>query len=206
MYQDWTQEIILIIKIKKRLCARHIISFYRKSIVDKLETVYYTKEQSTILGEGKILSSYYRKSWDEYFMELSFSVAERATCSRRRVGAVLVKDKKLMGTGYNGSPSGVADCYEQGCMIEHYHEDDKEKERCVRTIHAEVNLMLFTDRSDREDATVFVTDSPCFNCAKMLANSGIKEVVYKREYEKDHPKVANLFKEANILYRQYKRK
>ncbi|MFV9510985.1 deoxycytidylate deaminase [Tepidibacillus sp. LV47] len=151
------------------------------------------------------MSSYYRKSWDEYFMDLAFTVAERATCPRRHVGAILVKDKKLMGTGYNGSPSGVLDCYEQGCLIEHYHENGEEKERCIRTIHAEVNLMLFTDRADREGATVFVTDSPCYNCAKMLANSGIKEVVYERKYEKDLPKVTELFKEANILFRQYER-
>lgn len=138
-------------------------------------------------------------------MELAFSVAERATCPRRHVGAILVKDKKLMGTGYNGSPTGVADCYEQGCLIEHYYEEGVEKERCIRSIHAEVNLILFTDREDREGATIFVTDSPCYNCAKMLANSGIKEVVYEREYEKDHQKVAQLFSDANIIYRRYDR-
>lgn len=139
-------------------------------------------------------------------MQLAASVADRATCPRLHVGAVLVKDKKLMGTGYNGSPSGVKDCYEQGCLIEYYDENGVKKERCVRTIHAEVNLILFTDRSDREDATVYITDSPCYNCAKMLANSGIKEVVYERLYEKDHDKVASLFSEANITYREYKRK
>lgn len=151
------------------------------------------------------MTTYYRKTWDEYFMELAFSVAERATCPRRHVGAILVKDKKLMGTGYNGSPSGVADCYEQGCLTEQYYEKGIEKERCIRSIHAEVNLILFTDRQDREGSTIFVTDSPCYNCAKMLANSGIKEVVYEREYEKDHEKVANLFSEASIIYRQYNR-
>lgn len=146
-----------------------------------------------------------RKSWDEYFMQLTFNVAERATCPRRQVGAILVKDRKLMGTGYNGSPSGVADCLENGCMMELFEENGEQKERCIRTIHAEVNLMLFTDRDDREGATVYSTDSPCYNCAKMLANSGIKEVVYEYIYEKDHPKVAQLFAEAGIIYRQYVR-
>jgi dCMP deaminase len=136
-------------------------------------------------------------------MDLAYSVAERATCTRRHVGAVLVKDKKLMGTGYNGSPSGVADCYEQGCLIEHYKEGDEDKERCIRTIHAEVNLMLFTDQADRRNAIVYVTDEPCFNCAKMLANSGIIEVVYDREYRKDHKKVTALFKEAGIVLRRF---
>lgn len=152
------------------------------------------------------MSSFYRKSWDEYFMELAFTVSERATCPRRHVGAILVKNKKLMGTGYNGSPSGVPDCYEQGCLIEHYHEDEHEKERCIRSIHAEVNLILFTDQSDREGATIFVTDSPCYSCAKMLSNSGIKEVVFERIYEKDYQRVSQLFKDTNITYRHYERK
>ncbi|GAB7386601.1 cytidine/deoxycytidylate deaminase family protein [Bacillaceae bacterium] len=138
-------------------------------------------------------------------MDLAFTVAERATCPRRHVGAVLVKNKKLMGTGYNGSPAGVADCYEQGCMLEVYQENGKTNERCIRTIHAEVNLILFTDRDDREGATVYVTDEPCWNCAKMLANSGVREVVYERPYPKDHEKVTNLFREAGILFRQFAR-
>lgn len=142
-----------------------------------------------------------RKSWDDYFMDLAFAVAERSTCPRRHVGAVLVKDKKLMGTGYNGSPSGVSHCLDHGCMMESYIENGEENERCIRTIHAEVNLMLFTDRADREGATVYVTDQPCWNCAKMLANSGIKEVVYARPYEKDHEKVVRLFEEAGIVFR-----
>ncbi|MBO8171466.1 MAG: dCMP deaminase family protein [Bacillaceae bacterium] len=144
-----------------------------------------------------------RKSWDAYFMDLAFMVAERATCPRRHVGAVLVKDKKLMGTGYNGSPAGVAHCYDTGCMMEKYDEGGQVNERCTRTIHAEVNLMLFTDREDRIGATVYVTDEPCWNCAKMLANSGIKEVVYARSYDKDHDKVSRLFEEAGIHFRQY---
>jgi len=146
-----------------------------------------------------------RKSWDEYFMDLAFTVAERATCPRRHVGAVLVKNKKLMGTGYNGSPAGVADCYDRGCLIERYVEDGVEHERCIRSIHAEVNLILFTDRADREGGTVYVTDEPCWNCAKMLANSGIVEIVYERPYEKDHEKVERLMAEAGIRLRQYVR-
>ncbi|MGD9676774.1 MAG: cytidine/deoxycytidylate deaminase family protein [Vulcanibacillus sp.] len=151
------------------------------------------------------MGDFTRKSWDEYFMDLTYRVSERATCPRRHVGAILVKDKKLMGTGYNGSPSGIEDCYEQGCLIENYEENGINKERCIRTIHAEVNLILFTDRNDRENAIVYLTDSPCYNCAKMLANSGIKEVVYERIYEKDHLKVTKLFKEVDIIYRQYVR-
>lgn len=76
------------------------------------------------------------------------------------------------------------------------------KQRCVRTIHAEQNLLLFTDRSDREGASVYVTDQPCWTCANMLANSGIEEIVYNREYPKDQDKVVELMKQKGILFRQ----
>ncbi len=137
-------------------------------------------------------------------MQMAHVVSERATCPRRHVGAILVKNKKIMGTGYNGSPAGLPDCYEAGCEIEHYEENGEKKERCIRTIHAEVNLILFTDRIEREGGTVYVTDSPCYTCAKMLANSGIVEVVYDRPYTKDLAKVTELFKLANIKFRQFK--
>ncbi len=141
-----------------------------------------------------------RKDWDTYFMDIAYMAATRSQCSRRQVGAVLVQGKKLLGTAYNGAPMGVPDCGEAGCMIveeyekaiDHGVEQMVKKERCVRTIHAEQNLLLFTDRKDREGSTVYVTDQPCWTCANMLANSGIKEIVYHRAYPKDHEKVVEL--------------
>jgi dCMP deaminase len=146
-----------------------------------------------------------RKSWDHYFMDMAYMAATRATCPRRHVGAVLVKDKKILGTAYNGSPAGTPDCYEAGCLISESVEEENgvlvKKERCVRTIHAEQNLLLFTDREDRQGATVYVTDQPCWTCTNMLANSGISEIVYHRAYAKDHHRVTQLLGAKGIILR-----
>jgi dCMP deaminase len=148
-----------------------------------------------------------RKTWDEYFMDLAYMASTRATCPRRHVGAVLTKNRKVLGTAYNGSPSGVDSCLEIGCMLHNYYETDEhgtivEKQKCIRTIHAEQNLLLFTDQADRQGATIYVTDQPCWTCANLIANSGIIEVVYHRPYAKDHDKVAALFAQKEIAFRQ----
>ncbi|TCZ77042.1 CMP deaminase [Paenibacillus albiflavus] len=152
-----------------------------------------------------------RKNWDTYFMDIAYMAATRSQCNRRRVGAVLVKGKKLLGTAYNGAPMGVPDCTEAGCMLVeeyevHITEDGTEqmnrKQRCIRTIHAEQNLLLFTDRDDREGSVVYVTDQPCWTCANMLANSGVIEIVYHRGYPKDSDKVTNLMSMRGIKFRQ----
>lgn len=150
-----------------------------------------------------------RKDWDTYFMDIAYMVSTRSLCSRRHVGAVLVQGKKLLGTAYNGAPMGVPDCSEAGCMIAEQYEvewvDGEEqmvkKERCIRTIHAEQNLLLFTDRADREGSSVYVTDQPCWTCANMLANSGVKEIVYHRMYLKDSDKVIRLMEQKGIAFR-----
>ncbi|MCF2940832.1 cytidine/deoxycytidylate deaminase family protein [Paenibacillus alkaliterrae] len=150
-----------------------------------------------------------RKDWDTYFMDIAYMVSTRSRCPRRHVGSVLVQGKKLLGTAYNGAPMGVQDCLEAGCMISEEIEmklmDGKEqlfkKQRCIRTIHAEQNLLLFTDRADREGSTVYVTDQPCWTCANMLANSGIIEIVYHRSYPKDSEKVVALMAQKGITFR-----
>jgi len=150
-----------------------------------------------------------RKDWDTYFMDIAYMVSTRSRCPRRHVGAVLVQGKKLLGTAYNGAPMGVHDCLEAGCMIAEEVEvntvDGEEKlikkQRCIRTIHAEQNLLLFTDRNDREGSTVYVTDQPCWTCANMLANSGITEIVFHRSYPKDSDKVIELMRQRGIEFR-----
>ncbi|WP_040948311.1 deoxycytidylate deaminase [Gorillibacterium massiliense] len=150
-----------------------------------------------------------RKDWDTYFMDIAYMAATRSQCPRRHVGAVLVQGKKLLGSAYNGAPMGVPDCHEAGCMLTeeyeiHVHEGKEtvvKKQRCIRTIHAEQNLLLFTDRIDREGSTVYVTDQPCWTCANMLANSGIKEIVYHRSYPKDSDKVSELMEARGIVFR-----
>lgn len=152
-----------------------------------------------------------RKDWDTYFLDIAYMASTRSQCPRRHVGAVLVRGKKLLGTAYNGAPMGAPDCSEAGCMIVEEFEMAGEgeeagrlvkKQRCVRTIHAEQNLLLFTDLHDREGATVYVTDQPCWTCANMLANSGVKEIVYHRPYAKDSGKVERLMAQLNIRFRR----
>jgi dCMP deaminase len=152
-----------------------------------------------------------RKDWDTYFLDIAYMVSTRSQCSRRHVGAVLVQGKKLLGTAYNGAPMGTPDCGEAGCLIteelelvaDHGQgERMVKKQRCIRTIHAEQNLLLFTDRKDREGSTVYVTDEPCWTCANMLANSGITEIVYHRPYPKDHDKVKAMMEGKGIIIRR----
>jgi len=151
-----------------------------------------------------------KKDWDTYFMDIAYMVSTRSRCHRRHVGAVLVQGRKLLGTAYNGAPMGVEDCEEAGCMItEEYElsidaqgqESMVKKQRCIRTIHAEQNLLLFTDRVDREGSVVYVTDQPCWTCANMLANSGVIEIVFHRPYTKDDIKVRHLMAQVGIKFR-----
>lgn len=151
-----------------------------------------------------------RKDWDTYFLDIAYMASTRSQCHRRQVGAVLVQGKKLLGSAYNGAPMGVADCAEAGCLLVEEFEakllDDGQesiikKQRCIRTIHAEQNLLLFTEPRDREGSTVYVTDEPCWTCANMLANSGVAEIVYHREYPKDSERVIELMKSKDITLR-----
>jgi dCMP deaminase len=117
-----------------------------------------------------------RASWDEYFMNIARVVASRATCDRKFVGAVIVRDKTILSTGYNGSIRGMPHCSEQGHMMEDGH--------CVATIHAETNAVLQAAKNgvSIDGATVYVTASPCWNCFKMITNAGIRRIVYGEFY------------------------
>lgn len=117
-----------------------------------------------------------RPTWDEYFLDIAFSVAERSTCDRAHVGAVLVRDKRILATGYNGSPAGLPHCDEAGHLMVDGH--------CVRTLHAEQNAIIQAALHgiSSEGATAYVTHQPCLTCAKMLINAGIRRVVYAGNY------------------------
>jgi dCMP deaminase len=115
-----------------------------------------------------------RKSWDEYFMDIAFQVAGRSTCSRLQVGSVLVKNKRIKATGYNGSPRGLNHCTDKGCHMKDNH--------CIRTIHSEVNCLLEAAPEEREDATLYVTHRPCPECQKLIITCGIERVVYCIDY------------------------
>lgn len=117
-----------------------------------------------------------RGTWDEYFMRIAAEVASRATCDRKHVGAVIVRDKSILATGYNGSIRGLGHCDEEGHMMEDGH--------CVRTIHAEANAVIHAARHGIriEDAGIYVTASPCWGCFRMLANAGITRIVFGEFY------------------------
>lgn len=137
-----------------------------------------------------------RPSWDAYFMGLARAAASRSTCLRLQVGAILVQDRSHRGSGYNGAPAGITSCLEAGeCLMRDGH--------CIRTIHAEVNLILQTDASERKGATVYVTHFPCWRCATMLANSGIAEIVYELPYHRDVQEVRELLHEAGVRLRRF---
>jgi dCMP deaminase len=116
-----------------------------------------------------------RKSWSQYFMSIAFATAGRATCERLKVGAVIVKDNKIVSAGYNGSIHGDEHCSEAGCLL-------NEQGRCIRTIHAEMNAILHADRRDLEGATIYVTHEPCETCSKHIAQAGIQKVVFNYAY------------------------
>lgn len=117
-----------------------------------------------------------RVPWDRYFMNLAREAASRSTCPRKAVGAVLVRDKAVLATGYNGSIRGLAHCTEEGCLLENGH--------CVRTVHAEANALIQAARHGVriEGAHCYVTASPCWDCFKLLANAGVTRVVFGEFY------------------------
>lgn len=120
-----------------------------------------------------------RASWDEYFMAIAREVATRSTCDRKHVGAVIVRDKMILTTGYNGSIRGLAHCDEEGHMMEEGH--------CVRTVHAETNAIVQAARNGvrLEGGHIYVTASPCFGCFKLIANAGLGRIVFGEFYRDD---------------------
>lgn len=116
-----------------------------------------------------------RPSWDDYFMEIAFQTAQRGSCSRRAVGAVVVRENRIKGTGYNGSPPGMPHCIDDGCEMKDGH--------CIRCVHAEPNALLECSPEERKGATLYSTDFPCPECQKIIIASGISKVVFARHYD-----------------------
>lgn len=127
-----------------------------------------------------------RPSWDEYFMEMAEVTAKRSTCLRRQVGAVIVQDKHIIATGYNGAPRGIEHCGERegGCLREELGVPSGEKHELCRALHAEQNAIIqaATLGQSVEGATIYVTNQPCVICAKMLINAGIEKIIVKEGY------------------------
>ncbi|MCX6810532.1 MAG: dCMP deaminase family protein [Candidatus Berkelbacteria bacterium] len=145
-----------------------------------------------------------RPKADSYFMKLALVVSERATCRRHSVGAIIVKDKIILATGYNGAPKGSKDCLELGCLRDEMKIPSGERNEICRAVHAEQNAIIQAAGgfADVSGAIMYCTHSPCNVCAKMMANAGISEVVVFEKYADQQFK--KLFKELGIKIRYMK--
>jgi dCMP deaminase len=132
-----------------------------------------------------------RPEWDEYFMNIAATVATRSTCDRALVGAVLVRDKRILTTGFNGSPAGLPHCEDVGHLMADGH--------CVRTTHAEANAIIQAalHGTSTKGATCYVTHFPCLGCTKMLINAGVERIIYAHDYRVD-PNALAFFEAAGV--------
>ncbi|MGI6216892.1 MAG: deoxycytidylate deaminase [Coriobacteriales bacterium] len=146
-----------------------------------------------------------RPSWDDYFQTITRDVAERSTCLRRHVGAIIVKDKRILATGYNGAPSGLEHCLTRGCLREQLGIPSGQKQELCRATHAEQNAVIQAARYGVpiDGATVYCTNQPCTACAKILINAGVKEIVYENPYPDKLGE--EMLAEANIKLRHLPR-
>lgn len=144
-----------------------------------------------------------RPSWDDYFIQVSHLIATRATCDRKHVGAVLVRDRHIIATGYNGSAPGDPHCDDAGHDLVQLADG---KMNCVRTIHAEANAILQAAKhgASTQGTTIYTNTYPCWPCAKMILGAGIVEVVVDADYNND-PRVAGAFESKGVAVRRYKK-
>ena len=139
-----------------------------------------------------------RPSWPEYFMSIAKLVASRSTCMRRSVGAVLVKGKRILATGYNGAPTGIRHCKEAGCLRESLEVTPGERHELCRGLHAEQNVIIQAAYYGvmTKGTTIYSTHKPCIICSKMLINAGIEKIIYLEGYP--DPLADKMLDEANI--------
>jgi dCMP deaminase len=145
-----------------------------------------------------------RPGWDEYFLGIARLVSKRSTCLRRKVGALVVCNRRILATGYNGTPSGIRHCGDVGCLRLKHHIPSGQRHELCRGLHAEQNVLLQASLHgiSLKDGTLYVTNQPCLICAKMIINAGIKEVVMEAHYP--DPVALKFLKEAKIKVRKVK--
>jgi dCMP deaminase len=140
-----------------------------------------------------------RPTWDEYFMGIARLTAERSTCLRRKVGAVIVQDRHIVATGYNGAPRGIAHCAERGgCLREELGIPSGERHELCRALHAEQNAIIqaATFGNSIEGGTIYITHQPCIICAKMIINAGIRKIIVDQAYPDDY--AVEILREAGL--------
>ena len=145
-----------------------------------------------------------RPSWDEYFMQIADVAATRSTCLRRHVGAVLVHDRHILATGYNGVPAGIEHCLTRGCLREELGIPSGQQHELCRGLHAEQNALIQASRHGGiagDGATLYCTAHPCVQCTKMLINAGIQEIVYQNPYPDEL--AMSMLEEAGMKLRVY---
>jgi dCMP deaminase len=145
-----------------------------------------------------------RPEWDDYFYKITNDVAERSTCTRRKVGAIIVKDKRILATGYNGVPTGIVHCGERGCLREQLGVPSGEKHELCRGLHAEQNAVIQAAKHGVtiDGSVLYCTNQPCVVCSKIIINSGIEEIVFFEGYPDSLAE--EMLSEANIKIRTFK--
>ena len=147
------------------------------------------------------MATIHRPDWDEYFLQIARIVAERSTCLRRKVGALIVKDRRMLSTGYNGTPKGIIHCDETGCLREELNIPSGQRHELCRGLHAEQNALIQAALYgiSLQGGILYCTTYPCSICAKMLINAGIREIVIEEGYPDDLAK--EFLEEAEIPVR-----
>jgi len=136
-----------------------------------------------------------RPNWDQYFINIAKLTSERSNCIKRRVGCVIVKDKRILSLGYNGTPINTLNCYQGGCKrcMDQYNKSDKitakHLDLCM-CLHAEENAILFVSKIDLKDSTIYITLIPCISCVKKILQCQIKRVVYINDYSEELDKIS----------------
>jgi dCMP deaminase len=143
-----------------------------------------------------------RPNWDEYFMDIAALVSKRSTCLRRGVGAVLVRDRRILSTGYNGAPSGMRHCLDVGCLREQLNIPSGERHELCRGLHAEQNAIIQAafHGVSVNGSTLYCTNHPCVICSKMIINAGIVHVIVREHYRDDLAE--EMLREATIMVSQ----
>ncbi|OPY59680.1 MAG: tRNA-specific adenosine deaminase [Pelotomaculum sp. PtaU1.Bin035] len=144
-----------------------------------------------------------RPGWDQYFMDITRVVAKRSTCLRRQVGAVLVKDRRILASGYNGAPAGLKHCLETGCLRERMGVPSGERHELCRGLHAEQNAVIqaAVHGTAIKGSVCYVTHQPCLLCAKIMINAGVEKVIFQGDYP--DPLAQEIFEEAGVEIIRY---
>jgi dCMP deaminase len=144
-----------------------------------------------------------RLSWPEYFMRITHLVAERSTCLRRKVGAVAVKDRRILATGYNGAPAGLKHCMEVGCLREQLGVPSGQRHELCRALHAEQNVIIQAALHgvSIKGAAIYATTQPCLICSKMLINCGIEAIYFSDGYPDELART--MLEEAGVLFERF---